>query len=270
FAGVKVTCPDMKLTADKYFQDYHLMDLKMVSTYGLNQDDINAIKSIGGIKDIMPAYSIDAIIKTSDEDRVAKIHSISLDKLEGSNNGYINRNRVIAGRLPEKSGECVVEKGKIAAMNLKLGDKITLNTGKEDKDISDFVNKDTFEIVGYVETPYYLTFEKGTSTLGNGTVAIYVIIPEEDFNMSVFTEAFLTFESTDGISAFTDDYTSAVAAKKTELESIAEKREEQRYNEIYNEANVKLEDSKKELSEGEKQQEEELAKFIENTKANIT
>jgi putative ABC transport system permease protein len=262
FAGIKVTCPDMKLTADKYFQDYHLMDLKIVSTYGLNRDDIKAIGTIGGIKDIMPAYSMDAIIKTNDEDRVAKVHSIPLDKMKSSSNGYINRIRVIDGRLPEKSGECVVEKSKITAMNLKLGDKITLDTGEKDKDISEFVNKDKFEIVGYVETPYYLTFEKGTSSLGNGTVSMYVMIPEEDFNMEVHTETFLTFDSTAGISAFTQDYTSAIAAKKTELETLARKREDQRYSEIYNEAKVKLDDSKKDLAAGEKKQAEELTKAL--------
>ena len=229
FAGIKVTCPDMKLTADKYFEEYHLMDLKLISTYGLNQDDISAIKGADGIKGIMPAYSIDAIIKTNDEDRVAKIHSISLEKLKSSDNGYINRLKVISGRLPEKSGECVVEKSKIAGRNIELGDKITLNTGKEDKAISDFVNKDTFEIVGYVETPYYLTFEKGTSTLGNGAVSLYVFIPEEDFNMKVFTEAFVTLDNTSGLSAFTENYKSAVAAKKAELEGVAKAKEAQWY-----------------------------------------
>jgi len=269
FAGVKVTCPDMKLTADKYFQDYHLMDLKMVSTYGLNQDDINAIDSVGGIKGMMPAYSMDAIIKTSQEDRVAKIHSLPLDKLKSSDEGYINRIRVTSGRLPEKSGECVIEKSKIAGMDLKLGDKITLNLGKKENDIFDFVKKDTFEIVGYAETPYYLTFEKGTSSLGNGSVSVYVIIPEEDFNMKVFTEAFITLENTSGISAFNEKYKNAVSDKKAELKSIAEKREEQRYNEIYNDAKTKLDAAKKELSDGEKQQAEEIAKALEIANAKL-
>jgi len=261
FAGVKVTCPDMKQTADKYFQDYHLMDLKVVSTYGLNQDDIKAIENVNGINGMMPAYSMDAIIKTNDEDRVAKIHSIPLDKSNSGDNGYINRIRVISGRLPEKSGECVIEKSKIAGMDLKLGDKITLNTGKKDNAISDFVKKDTFVIVGYAETPYYLTFEKGTSTLGNGSVSVYVIIPQEDFNMKVFTEAFLTLDETSGISAFDEKYKSVVSNKRAELESIAQKREEQRYNEIYNEAKAKVNDAKKELADGEKKRAEELTKI---------
>lgn len=234
FAGVKVTCPDMKLTADKYFKDYTLMDLKVVSTYGLNKEDISAIERVGGVNNIMPAYSIDAIIKTDEEDRVAKIHSIPLDKLEGKDKGYLNQVRILGGRLPKKSGECVIEKSKMAKMNLKLGDKITFNSGKEDKPISGYISRDTFEIVGYVETPYYLTFEKGTSTLGNGTVSLYVIIPEEDFKMKVFTEVFLTLDSTRELSSFSQKYLDAITDKKTELEEVAKKREEQRYKEVYN------------------------------------
>lgn len=261
FAGVKVTCPDMKLTADQYFENYNLMDFKVVSTYGLNQEDIEAISSVPGIDDVMPAYSMDVIINTESEERVARVHSIP-------NEGdiYINRTRVIEGRLPEKSGECVIEKSKYANVELEIGDNIKLNTGKEDKAISDFFNKDIFKIVGYVETPYYLTFEKGTSTLGNGSVSMFTMIPEEDFKMDVFTEVFLTLENKEHLSAFSDEYKNVVSDKTKELEAIADDREEARFNEIYNEAKAKIDDAKKELSDGEKKQQEELSKALEKLK----
>ncbi len=263
FAGVKVTSPDMKLTADTYFEDYSLMDIHLISTYGFNEGDLNAIKANSGIRGILPAYSMDAIIKTDNEDKVAKVHSISLDELKNPGNGYINRVRLTGGRLPEKSGECVVEKmDKIGGVDLKLGDTIRLNTGKEDKDISDYLKKDTYTVVGYVETPYYLTFEKGTSSLGNGTVSGYVMIPDEDFNMEVFTDVFLTLKSTEGISAFADSYKNSVESGKDQFEDIAAAREEKRYEEVYNEAEAKLNDAKEKLAEGEKKQKEELAKAL--------
>ncbi|HEX2927955.1 MAG TPA: FtsX-like permease family protein, partial [Ruminiclostridium sp.] len=260
FAGVKVTCPDMKLTADKYFKDYHLMDLKVASTYGLNKDDISAIKGVSGVRGMMPAYSMDAIIKTDAEDRVAKIHSVPLDKMKENSSDYINGLRIVEGRLPEKSGECVVEKGKINSMDLKLGDTIKLTSGKEDKSITDYLDKSEYRIVGYVDTPYYLTFEKGTSTLGNGTVSIYVMIPQEDFKMEVYTEAFLTFNEANDISSFSPKYKDLMENKKTQLEDIAKTREKQRFDEVYGEANSKLEKAKKDLAEGEKKQKEQLGK----------
>lgn len=262
FAGVKVTCPDMKLTADKYFEDYNLMDIRLVSTYGFNPEDIAAVKNSGGIKSLLPSYSADAIIKTDNEDKVAKIHALPLDKAGGNSGDDINGLRVLEGRLPQKSGECVVEKGKIAGMNLKLGEKITLHSGVEDKTTGDFLKKDTFEIVGYVETPYYLTFEKGMSSLGNGTVSTYVMIPEEDFKMEVYTDIFVTLENTRSLSAFSEEYKEAVKAEKSKLEDLAKTREEQRYREVYDEAMAKVTDAEKELAEGRKKQQEELTEAL--------
>lgn len=253
FAGVKATCPDMKLTADKYFKDFHLMDLKVVSTYGLNKDDINSIKGVNGVGGLMPAYSIDAIIKTDEEDRVAKIHSVPLDKMKNNSRDYINGLRLIEGRLPSGPGECVIEKSKIDSMDLNLGDTINLTTGKDEKLISDYLNRSQYKIVGYVDTPYYLTFEKGTSTLGNGTISLYVMIPQEDFKMEVYTEAFVTFDAVADISPFSKGYNRLVEAAKTRLDTVAQKREKSRYDEVHAQAAEKVEKAKKELAEGVEQ-----------------
>ncbi len=263
FAGVKATCPDMQLTADKYFNDYRLMDLRLVSTYGFNEDDIAAVEKSGDIKEIMPSYTIDAIVKTEYEDKVAKIHSFPLDKTAGDQNGYLNRYRVIEGRLPEKPGECAIEKGSTSGSDIAIGNDITLTSGKEDSDISGYLKRDSYKVVGYIETPYYLTFEKGTSSLGNGTVGMYVVIPEEDFNMEVYTDINLILKDTENLSAFGKDYEDYIEAHKEKLEKVADSRETQRYQEVYNEAKQKLDDKKKELAEGEAEQKQKLAEALE-------
>ncbi len=270
FAGVKVTCPDMQLTADKYFEEYRLMDLRMVSTYGFNKDDVEAVKNSKAVKEIMPAYSIDAIIKAGNEDKVAKLHSIPLDKLKQGTEGYVNRYRLIEGRLPERPGECAVEKGKIGGVNIAIGEEISLNSGREDRAITDYINQSTYKVVGQIETPYYLTFEKGTSSLGNGTVALYAIIPEEDFNMEFYTDLNITLQGAKGLSAFGDAYREAVKTGREKFEDIAGIREEQRYNEVYGEAGQKLEASQKELAEGEKEQKVKLSEALDNLKKGET
>jgi len=263
FAGVKVTCPDMQLTADKYFDDYKLMDLRLVSTYGFNREDMEVVRNSGAVREIMPAYTLDAIVKTKNEDKVAKIHSIPADRTGGSNTGYLNGYRVIEGRLPQKQGECAIEKGKLGGISIELGEKITLDSGKEGEAVTHRLKRSTYEVVGYIETPYYLTFEKGTSSLGNGTVALYAAIPEEDFNMEVYTDIYLTLKSTQDLSAFSSKYESSITAGKEEFQAIADVREEQRFNEIYRTAEEKLEDSKKQLADGEKEQREKLAEALE-------
>lgn len=263
FAGVKVTCPDMQLTADRYFDDYRLMDLRLVSTYGFNREDTEAVRSSAAVREMMPAYTLDAIVKTKNEDKVAKIHSIPGIKSDGSNSGFLNGYRVIEGRLPQKQGECAIEKGKLGGADIKIGERITLDSGKEDEAITERLKNTEYEVVGYVETPYYLTFEKGTSSLGNGTVALYAAIPEEDFKMEVYTDIYLTLRSTKDISAFSESYETSIADGRKKFEAIAELREEQRFNEIQMTGKEKLEDSKKQLAEGEKEQREKLAEALE-------
>lgn len=263
FAGVKVTCPDMQLTADRYFEDYRLMDLRLVSTYGFNREDTEAVRSSAAVREMMPAYTLDAIVKTKNEDKVAKIHSIPGIKSNGSNNGLLNGYRVVEGRLPQKQGECAIEKGKLGGVDIKIGERITLDSGKEDEAITQRLRNTEYVVVGYVETPYYLTFEKGTSSLGNGMVALYAAIPEEDFKMEVYTDIYLTLRSTKDISAFSESYETSIAVGRKYFEAIAELREEQRFNEIQMTGKEKLEDSKKQLAEGEKEQREKLAEALE-------
>lgn len=263
FAGVKVTCPDMQLTADRYFEDYRLMDLRLVSTYGFNREDTEAVRSSAAVREMMPAYTLDAIVKTKNEDKVAKIHSIPGIKSNGSSNGFLNGYRVIEGRLPEKQGECAIEKGKLGGVDIKIGERITLDSGKEGEAITERLKNTEFEVVGYVETPFYMTFEKGTSSLGNGTVALYAAIPEEDFKMEVYTDIYLTLRSTKDISAFSESYETSIADGRKKFEAVAAMREEQRFNEIQMTGKEKLEDSKKQLAKGEKEQREKLAEALE-------
>ena len=42
-AGLRVTAPDMKASADAYFDAQQLMDLRIASTLGLTEDDITAL-----------------------------------------------------------------------------------------------------------------------------------------------------------------------------------------------------------------------------------
>ncbi len=263
FAGVKVTCPDMQLTADQYFKDYRLMDIRLVSTYGFNREDLESVQKLKDIREVMPSYTLDAIVKTDKEDKVATIHSLPLEKVNGSSSGYLNRFMVVEGRLPEKPGECAIEKGKLGGLNTGIGESITLESGKEDKPINEYLKRSTFKVVGYVQSPYYLTFEKGTSSLGNGTVAMYAVIPEEDFNMEVYTDINLTLENTGKLSAFSEEYKEAVTKGKDELKEIAENREAQRYTEVYDEASDKLQESKKELAKGEAEQKQKLSEALE-------
>ena len=259
FAGIKATCPDMKITADKYFDEYRLMDIKLVSTMGFNEDDINTIKKVPGINGVLPAYSIDTIVNVDKEDLVIKVLSLPVDKMNNTDESYINRVKLVEGRYPEKPGECLAEKGKMLNPGIAIGSKLKLNSG-ESKDISESLKNTEYTIVGFIETPYYISFERGTSSIGNGKVNSFILVPKEDFKMPVYTEVFLTVKGARELFTYGDNYNEAVKPVKKALEDKGKVRADIRYEEIISEANKKLQDSRNEIKEAENKQKSELKK----------
>lgn len=259
FAGLKASCPDMLLTANQYFEDTHLMDLHLMSTFGFNEDDLAAVQNVEGIDGFYPGYSTDAFLKTEEStDTIVKVYSLP-ENTDENNVDYLNRPLLLEGRLPEKSGECVVEQNFETNGEIQLGDTIALVSGNEDSDLSDSLKKTEFTIVGIVRSPLYLGFNRGYTTLGDGEVDAFLMIREEDFAFDVYTDVYLTLESTQGLSAFSDEYEDIIDQKTEEFESVASERGDARYQEIYEEAQGKIDDAKQELADGEKERDEKLA-----------
>lgn len=258
FAGIKATCPDMKITADKYFDDYRFMDMRIISTMGFNDKDIEAVKKASGIEGVAPSYSMDALVNIKNKDMVLKVLSLPMDKLNTDDSSYINRLKLSKGRLPQRPNECVAEKGKMLNPDLDIGSKIKLSSGTE-KDISESLKESEYTIVGIVEIPYYFSFERGTSAIGNGKINSFIMIPQENFKLSVYTDVFLTVKGAREIMAYDSKYDEVVKPVRESLEDIGKLREQQRYDEILAEANGKIDDNRKELKDAKEKANTELA-----------
>lgn len=259
FAGVKSAAPDMKFTADKYFDDNNLMDIRVLSDLGLTDNDVAAIKNSDGVLGVYPTHSIDALIKDGTSQSVFKVSGMPLQDLDDTNEEYINRPTLVEGRLPEKSGECVIEKTLMPGLNLNIGDTLTLNSGT-DEDILENLNTKEYTIVGTVLTSYYLSFEKGTSSIGNGKVDSFVIIPETDFNMDVYTEVLVTVSGAKAINSYDDEYFDITDLSVDSLESLGTIMGPIRLQEIKDEANKKLQEGKDEYNINKLKFDEEIEK----------
>ena len=55
FAGIMSSGPTMRKSADHYFDEYNLMDYRILSNFGLTTDDINAIRNIDGVESVFLA-----------------------------------------------------------------------------------------------------------------------------------------------------------------------------------------------------------------------
>ena len=262
FTGVKSSPIVMKTSSDKYYDKYNLMDIRLISTLGLTDKDVDDIKNIKGVEGVYPTYSIDVISIYNSTEKVLKVHGLDLNKLNDKKN-YINQLKLIKGRLPQKSGECVLEIPKIKALNYPIGSEISLSSGTDDK-LSKSLNKSKYKVVGYVETPYYLSQEKGNSSIGGGVIEGAIMIPESDFKMDTYTEMFLTVKSAKELDTYGDEYSNLVKTVTDKIENMKNKLTTRRYNEVVKKAEDKIQKQEDKLSKAKKDFDKGKKEYEEN------
>ncbi len=243
FAGLLQSAPAMKVSSDHYYDRTSLSDIRLVSTYGFDDNDIDALKKGLPDVDVYPGYFTDAYVNTdSGEKKVARVYS--LDKT-GENNPYSSL-QIVDGRLPEKENECVIDSGKLLA-HYKVGDKLTL-CGDEDTDIDGTLSVKEFTIVGKFASPMYISdAERGNTTIGSGSVYMICYIPESCFKTEVYAQVMINSDELKQYSCYSDEYEDARDALEKKIQKIADVREEERFDEIAGDAKKELDDGQKEL-----------------------
>ena len=222
FSGIRAAEPDMRLSGDAYFDQSKLMDLQVVSTMGLTADDLQAIREIKGVEQAQPVYSMDALCDVDGSQKVVHIFS--------SQDG-INELKVEKGRMPEKADECVADADFLASSEYQIGDKITF-LKDEDTEVTEELTQSTFQIVGSVSSPEYISFSRGSSMIGNGSVSGFISVLPESFQMDAYTEISIQVKGAKEETAFTKEYDNLVDETKKQVEAIQSEREDIRREEL--------------------------------------
>ena len=246
-SGLKATAPDMKKTGDDYLDSLHLADIQVLSTLGLTDDDITSLRAQDKVEDAEGEYVIDAFASSDSLDAVVKVLSLT--------GRGINEVLLRDGRMPERADECVVEENMLSLMSISIGDTITLTPGD---DLSDALAQDTYTVVGTVRSPVYLAVERGTSTLGSGTVKAYLYLPREAFTLDYYTAAYVRVSGAAEMTAFYSDYDDDIDAVIDELEPFGDARAQLRHDDLVDEATEKLDDAQKELDDAKAEADEKL------------
>ena len=256
YSGIRASEPSMRFTADQYFDDSKLMDLKVMGTMGLTKADIKAIGKVSGIEAVEGGYSKDVLCPVGDNEKV--VHMLSMQK-------NFNQVSVVEGRLPEKAGECLVDEDFLSYTDLKVGDTVTFHSG-DGEALTDSLVTDTYKIVGIGNSPLYISFGRGSSTIGTGEISGFVVVDKASFDMDVYTEAYVKVSGAEEKTAFTDEYNNLSDAAKEAVSAIEEERCAVRKQEIVDEANEKLADSEKTVNE-KSQELEDAKKELESGKS---
>ncbi len=259
FVGLKATCPDMKITADRYFRSTNLSDIHIVSSLGFEEADAQALLNLKEISTVMPSYTTDALMEANGSNIVVKVHA--MPKAYDASSKALNDLVLLSGRLPQKSGECVVEANSIQnPITFKLGDTVKF-IAEEGEDLTDSLKVDSFEVVGFVNSPQYISLERGSSTIGSGSVGCFMYITPDDFNYSIYTDIYLSLAETTDISAFSDEYADAISKIKNSLDPLGKERSVIRYNNVKSEADADIAEASQKLDDAEKEYNDGKAKY---------
>lgn len=226
FSGIKAATPVMKSSADKTYDSENMMDICIQGTLGMTGKDIVELLKIAGVKDAEGAYSGDFLCSGTDSEIVTSVLSLT---------DRINLVKVTEGRYPEKYNECIADKLFLEKTGYQIGDTVKLSMGTDDE-LSDTLATDEFTIVGVGTTSYYLSDDRGTTSIGNGTVDAFLVIPKEAFTLTAFTKIFVTVNGAAELNCFSGKYSRLVDSVVSNINTIAETRCNVRYDEFKNES----------------------------------
>ncbi|HIZ16474.1 MAG TPA: ABC transporter permease [Firmicutes bacterium] len=225
FSGLKNARPAMEKTAEKYLSEHNLYDFELISTLGFTESDVDAFNSLDGILTAEGGYSTDvlAYIENSDEQSY-KVYGLPSE---------INTIELISGRLPQSESECVVDADIFSEED--IGKTITFDKSEKEDDYN--LSRTEFTIVGLVQSPLYISNDRGTSALGDGTASGFIYINPDLFTTDAYTELWLDADIE--YTLLSNDYTDAINAMKGSVTSLLEERVQNRYNSMVEEIEAK-------------------------------
>ena len=253
FAGLAAVSPNMKRVGDQYYDDQNTMDVRMISTYGFTKEDVNAIRNTDGVLGVLASYTIDATGTVDDKDYVFRMNGLP-ESYDKTNVDYINQMKLISGRWPKNSNEVIIIRPSIGLKNITLDSIISLDEASNDS-IPDTLNRTKYIVVGIAESPYYLSFMQGTTSVGSGTVDYVLYVPMDNFIVDGYTDIYVTIKGAKEQNAFESEYFNCTDVTVQRLETLAGERETLRHNEFQSD----LADAKEEYADNRKEADDKLA-----------
>lgn len=247
FVGLLMTKTDMVNTGQAYMAEQNMFDLRLVSTYGWEQKQVDQVQAMDGVVDAEGIFYLDLIAQKGEEkeEKVYRFYTIS-DKLD--------QIALRGGRMPENSRECLAD-GYFSDDSI-LGKQIQISQNNDADDL-DIITTRTLTVVGYVSTPVYMDMNRGTTTVGSGSISGFVYVPKDTMDADYFTEIHLTIPKEHDI--YTNDYNDQMKDAMDAMEPEAKRLGQERFDDVKAEAEEEYLDGCQEYEDGLKEFEEKKA-----------
>ena len=248
FSGVRATCDIMKTSADDYYDAHDLFDLRVLSTFGLTEDDAAAIAEIDGIDGVYTSKYTDLALHAGDAEYLTRVYSRTPDE--------INKVDIFEGSAPQADDECLVSYN-ILHEGIKVGDVVTL---EDLTDADEFpLTRREYKVTGLYNTPMYISkTQRGSTNVGDGALDAFMIVPEEHFTQEPFTEIYIRSEKLKNMPSYSDEYNEFLSGISDKLEALGVDRSVIRYDEVVGEVLREIEDGERDLEEARADGQKEL------------
>lgn len=248
FVGLRLSRPDFLETYNNYTNKTNFYDFRLVSTLGLTDEDIAEVKKMDGVKLAEGAVGADFLFNTADED--------NLIMMAQSIPENVNQIKLKAGRMPEKANECLADPDMYSKDD--IGSTIKLSKDNSEQTFDTFAY-DEYTIVGLADSVLYINMERGSSTLGNGSVKGYIYIPMDGFSTDYYTDIYVCVDSEGYV--YSDEYEQSTQKYVDGLEKFMSERAVIRRDAIIDDAMSQLDDAKKQYEDGKTQYDAAKAEY---------
>lgn len=211
YTGVASTPEIMRYSVDQYYNENHMMDLKVHSFTGFREIDQKNISEISEVEDSYLSKYIDCVVENNHASYTIRVHSLDPDS-----QSMMNRPVIKQGRLPENLDECVVEDLMMKRFGWNLGDEIQIPT-----QYAQGLKQQTFRIVGSIQYPYYLSMDKGSTKVGKGRIESYIMIKDDVFESAYMSELFISTKTENKPLSYSKEYQDYLQPIKDQMQNLS-------------------------------------------------
>ena len=242
FAGLKVTRESMVSTTDDYLKAHKMFDYQLLSTIGFDDKSVRKVADVSGVKSAEGSVSTDVLITAGNSEESAfKAYSVTKT---------VNTLKLSAGRMPKAANECVIDARHLN--NSEIGDYLKISN-TNDADTSKMFKYSRYKIVGLVESPLYLNYQRGSTSLGNGSIAGFFYIDKAGFDVDYYTEIYVRLNK--GGEIYSSEYKKAVSDAKADMKAVAKETTSERHASV-------VKDARKALSKQQKKYDESYQTYL--------
>lgn len=234
YIGIKSASPQMNSTANSYFTQYNLLDVRVASRIPFTDDDINRISKLENVDSVVKSRYVDAIVcvgKSSVVDsggmelscRVGEFNAEAAKKFSDTgeaDTSYVNRLKLVEGRYPRKENECVIDSRAVRLYdNIQIGSVLSLDG--DGASVLDTLKTDELIVVGTVDSPMYISADRGTTQVGSGTLSTFVYVDSKSFSTNEYNELFVRIPESEKYDKFGMQYDDAVTVIADEIKEMS-------------------------------------------------